>query len=211
MKKMIEYILKYTCRITSIVFPYSFVIRFKSFRTKLYTYWIYSEFKKFGEASSIGYPIYLKGGRYISIGTRTGIGLRGILTAWDNYKGDLFNPTITIGDNTSIGEDSHITAINKIKIGNNVLIGKKVTITDNGHGKATADFLVLAPLERSLYSKGPVVIEDGVWIGDKVTILPGIRIGKNSIIGANALITKNIPANCVAGGVPATVIKYIEL
>ncbi|MDR2406844.1 MAG: sugar O-acetyltransferase, partial [Bacteroidales bacterium] len=57
---------------------------------------------------------------------------------------------------------------------------------------------------------GSVVIEDNVWIGDKVTILPGVHIGYGSIIGANAVVTKDVPANCVVGGNPAKIIKVIK-
>ena len=85
-----------------------------------------------------------------------------------------------------------------------------MTITDNSHGKSDYESLSIPPILRLLHSKGPVIIEDGVWIGDKVTILPGVRIGENSIIGANALVTKDVPANCVVGGVPAKLIKIIK-
>jgi len=70
--------------------------------------------------------------------------------------------------------------------------------------------LSIPPKNRTLYSSGPVIIEDCVWIGDKVTILPNVRIGKNTIIGANSVVVKDIPGNCVAGGIPAKVIKIIE-
>jgi acetyltransferase-like isoleucine patch superfamily enzyme len=55
------------------------------------------------------------------------------------------------------------------------------------------------------------VIEDNVWIGESVVILPGVTIGKNSIIGANAVVTKSIPENSIAGGNPARIIKKIEI
>ena len=63
---------------------------------------------------------------------------------------------------------------------------------------------------RAMYSKGPIVIEDNVWIGEMVCILPNVKIGKGSIIGANAVVTKDIPAHALAGGNPAKVIKIIE-
>jgi len=150
------------------------------------------------------------GGKYISIGERCSFGKRTVLTAWCKHGVDTFTPQITIGNNVAIGDDSHITAINRIDIGNDVLTGKKITITDNMHGKSNFESLSLPPAVRPLYSKGPVIIEDGVWIGDKVSILPNVRIGKNAIIGANAVVTKDIPANCVAGGIPAKVTKTIE-
>lgn len=177
---------------------------------KFYSAWVSREFKSFGRDSVVQRHVYLIGGKYISIGNKSCVGLRAVLTAWDKYESDTFLPEIIIGNHVSIGDDSHITAINRIEIGNHVLTGKKITITDNAHGKSDFELLSLSPTARPLYSAGPVIIEDGVWIGDKATILPNVRIGKNAIIGANAVVTKDIPANCVAGGIPAKVIKIIE-
>ncbi|MEO5893098.1 MAG: DapH/DapD/GlmU-related protein [Ferruginibacter sp.] len=176
----------------------------------LYSGWLSREFKSFGKKSVIHPKGLLIGGKYISIGDKCSIGKNTAITAWDKHYSGTFTPQIIIGNNVSIGSDSHITAINKIEIGNNVLTGKKVTITDNGHGDNSLESLSLPPAFRHLYSSGPVIIGDGVWIGDKVTILPNVSIGKNAIIGANAVVTKNIPANCIAGGIPARIIKIME-
>mgnify|MGYP002933344774 FL=1 len=86
----------------------------------------------------------------------------------------------------------HIGAVNKIVIGNNVLMGSQVLIIDHAHGEGNVD-MFQAPIDRKLFSKGPIVIEDNVWIGDGVCILANVTIGCNSIIGANAVITKDIP------------------
>lgn len=209
--KKISYLsLWYIGRVCSFIYSYPLNRDINKVSCKLYSAWISKEFRSFGKDSVVQLNINLIGGKYISIGGKTFIGTRSTLTAWDKYGMDTFQPEINIGNNVSIGDDSHITAINKIEIGNNVLTGKKITITDNSHGKSNLEFLLFSPLDRPLYSAGPVYIEDGVWIGDKVTILPNVRIGKNSIIGANAVVTKDIPANCVAGGIPAKVIKIIE-
>ena len=64
-------------------------------------------------------------------------------------------------------------------------------------------------MERKLFSKGPVVIGDNVWIGDKATILAGVTIGEGAVIGANAVITKDVPAYCIAVGNPARIIKKV--
>lgn len=199
------------CRFSTYFYSYSTMRRLKNFRIVLFTHWLASELKYLGKNSSVSFPIVLKGGKYITIGENTGLGARGILTAWDTYGEKTYKPIITIGNNTSIGEDYHITAINNIQIGNDVLMGKKITITDNAHGKTDLESITIPPIKRSLETKGPVIIEDGVWIGDKVTILSNVTIGKNSIIGANALVTKDIPPNCVAGGVPAKLIKVLTL
>jgi acetyltransferase-like isoleucine patch superfamily enzyme len=67
------------------------------------------------------------------------------------------------------------------------------------------------PINRPLISKGPVIIEDNVWIGEGVCITPNVRIGKNAIVGANAVVTKDVPPNTVVAGVPARVIKLLEV
>jgi acetyltransferase-like isoleucine patch superfamily enzyme len=209
LKKIKSLFFWYFGKICAYVFPYSFYTKANNLQTKLYSGWISSEFKSFGVNSYVQQHIYLKGGEYISIGNKTFIGTRAVLTAWDKHGLDIFNPEIVIGNNVSIGDDCHITAINRIQIGNNVLAGKKITITDNSHGKSVRELLSFSPAIRPLYSPGPVIIEDGVWIGDKVTILPNVRIGENAIIGANAVVARNVPANSVVGGIPAKVIKIL--
>jgi acetyltransferase-like isoleucine patch superfamily enzyme len=78
-----------------------------------------------------------------------------------------------------------------------------VTITDNSHGRTDADSLDVPPAHRDIVSKGPVIIGKNVWIGDKATILPGVKIGDGAVIAANAVVTKDVPAKCVVAGSPA--------
>lgn len=209
-KKLINSFCWFLGMVAAFLYPYRFKTYFKIIFNKIYSVWIAKSFNSFGKDSVIQQNMNLLGGKYIFIGSKTSIGTRATLTAWDKYGFDTFSPEIIIGNNVSIGDDCHITAINRIEIGNNVLTGKKITITDNAHGKSNIESISISPLLRPLHSSGPVFIEDGVWIGDKVTILANVRIGKNAIIGSNAVVTKNIPANCVAGGIPAKVIKLIE-
>ena len=126
-----------------------------------------------------------------------------------NYAEQYFIPKISIGDNVFINSNTHIACIEKITIGNNVLIASKVYISDHSHGHSDMGSLKVPPIMRRLYSK-PVLIEDNVWIGEGVSILMGVTIGKNSIIGANAMVNKSFPPNSVIGGVPAKLIKTIN-
>lgn len=148
--------------------------------------------------------------KYISIGNgfRSLYGLR--MEAIDNYSGQKFLPDITIGDNVHVGSDCHFGCINKLSIGHNVLIASKVYISDHSHGEILAEELKIPPNSRLLFSKGPVIIENNVWIGEGVCVLPNVRIGENSIVGANAVVTKDVPKNCVVAGVPAKVIKVLK-
>ena len=135
------------------------------------------------------------------------------LTSWFqkdvviNEKQKTKNILIKIGSNCCIGAYNHITAINKILIGNGLLTGKWVTITDNSHGETDYESLLMQPTKRPMTSKGPVIIGDNVWIGDKATILAGVTIGDGAVIAANSVVTKNVPAYSVVAGVPAKVIK----
>ncbi len=175
----------------------------------LYTLWLTTAFKKIGNNVFIAYPLSLHGGKYVTIGDNFGCDQRLRLDAYDEFLGDTFHPEITIGNNVSIQKDCHIGAINKIVIGNNVLLASKVYISDHSHGEVNIEAIKLPPSQRKLYSKGPVIIEDNVWLGEGVVVLPNVTIGKNSIIGANAVVTKSIPANSVAAGNPARIIKEI--
>ena len=117
---------------------------------------------------------------------------------------------IIFGNNIQINDFVHIAAKRAVKIDDNVLIASKVFITDIEHGSYKSDENDSNPLEipkdRKL-SANPVHINKNVWIGEMVSVLPGVTIGENSIIGANSVVTKNIPANSIAVGNPAKVIK----
>ncbi len=145
-----------------------------------------------------------------SIGEGSIFGKHASLTAWSSYEGFDYSPHVSIGPKCNFGDYLHLTCIDSISIGAGVLTGKWVTITDNSHGTTEEIVESVAPHARKLHSKGPVVIEDNVWIGDKVTILPGVVIGRNSIIGANSVVTAPVPPNCVAAGIPARVISRIS-
>ena len=177
---------------------------------QVYSMWKVNEFKNAGGNIFFAFPLYLHGGKYISIGGNFVCTQRLRLEAFDEYHGDVFEPEIIIGDNVSIQNDCHIGAINKIIIGDNVLIASRVYISDHSHGEITSEALLLPPIERKLVTKGSVIIGDNVWLGEGVVILPGVTIGKNSIIGSNAVVTKSLPDNCVAAGNPAIVIKQLN-
>ena len=160
----------------------------------------------FREARIIRFPVDIRGRRFIKVakGFTTGKGCR--LEAYP--KGD--NISLFFGENVQINDYVHITAMEKVKIGNNVLIASKVYISDCSHGSYAGDENDSSPLsvpkDRPLFSKG-VEIEDNVWIGEFVSVLPGVHIGKGTIIGANSVVTKSLPPNVIAVGIPAKPIK----
>ncbi|MDB5288266.1 MAG: acetyltransferase [Mucilaginibacter sp.] len=115
-----------------------------------------------------------------------------------------------IGRNVQMNDYVHITAMNNVHIGNNVLLASKIYISDCSHGSYSGDQNdsnpEIPPIDRKLIAK-PIVIEDNVWLGEFVSVLPGVTIGKGSIIGANSVVTKNIPPYVIAVGIPAVPIK----
>lgn len=130
------------------------------------------------------------------------------LSTIENYENELFSPKLTIGNNVFINSYSHIACASAVSIGDNVLIAGKVYISDHSHGCSDLCSLKHTPMSRKLTTR-PVVIKDNVWIGESVSILMGVTIGKNCIIGANSLVNKSFPPNSVIAGVPARLIKSI--
>lgn len=178
--------------------------------TSLTTHYIIKQLKKCGKNPTILFPISSTGLKYIEIGDNFALYSRSRLEAYSKHLNTNYDPKLIIGNNVRIGSDCHIGCVNKIIIGNNVLIANKVFISDHSHGDTNVESLILPPNSRKVISKGPIVIEDNVWIGESVAIMPNIIIGKNSIIGANAVVTKDVPENCVVGGNPAKVIKKLQ-
>ena len=197
--------------IVSFFYPPSLKGRFNNLRILAYTSYWRRFFKSFGTNSRISLRVwYVCGLKHIEVGDNVSIGGGVQLTAWERHGDNQYDPSIIIGDGTSLGSQNHITAINSIVIGKNVLTGKGVLITDNSHGSISLDELKQPPSTRKLRSKGAVVIGDRVWLGDKVSVLPGVHIGEGSVIGANSVVTCDIPAYCVAVGVPARVVKVLS-
>lgn len=160
-----------------------------------------------GKGTRFGKVEYLTGHQHIQIGQNTIFLPHLFLTAWSEHDDSI---KISIGGYCSIGAYCHISTYNKGSIENHVLTGKWVSIVDNDHGETNKESLMIPPLERKLVSKGPIVIGNHVWIGDKVTILSGVTIGNNSVIAANSVKTKDVPPFSVVAGNPGKVIKVYE-
>lgn len=154
-------------------------------------------------------PTYLIGMKYFKVGKGTNFAPDAELTAWDKYKEFIYTPCVTIGKNCNFGRACHITAIGEITIGDNVLTGQYIIISDNAHGESSYDEISIPPVDRKLTTKGPVRIGNNVWIGDRVAILSGVTIGDGAIIGSNAVVTHDVPAGAVVGGVPAKLLKLM--
>lgn len=111
---------------------------------------------------------------------------------------------VTIGDYTRIG--IHNTIIGPVCIGNHVNLAQGITVTALNHNFEDAS----KRIDEQGISTKPVVIGDDVWIGANAVILPGVTIGSHCVVAAGAVVTKDVPDNCVVGGVPAKVIKSLN-
>lgn len=169
-----------------------------------------SQFNKIGIEFRPSNDYFIHNPKYIKIGSKFRFKDRFRMEAIDNYKNQLFTPSIVIGDNVAFNSDIHIGCINNIEIGDNCLFASRIFITDHNHGDSTIEMLKIIPEQRPLISKGPVIIKNNVWVGEGAAILPGVVIGENSIVSTNAVVTKDVPPNVVVGGVPAKIIKIIE-
>jgi len=116
------------------------------------------------------------------------------------------NPILRIGDNVTIGYQNEINVADKIVIGNNVRMATGVRIFDNNAHPIDPE---LRDQKIGIKDIAPVIIENGVWIGINGIILKGVKIGENSIIGAGAVVTRDVPKNCIAIGNPAIIVKMI--
>jgi acetyltransferase-like isoleucine patch superfamily enzyme len=164
----------------------------------------------YGSGFRIGKDSSLIGRSNIQIGRSVRMGNRCRIETISDHLSHKYSPRLIIGDFTAFSDDVHIGCIEEIVIGSNVLLASKIYISDHNHGVYASVGVHsnpdTAPNDRPL-SSAPVTIEDNVWIGEMVTILPGVRVGRGSIIGAGSIVTKSIDPYCIAVGNPAKVVK----
>ena len=163
----------------------------------------------FPKARLIRFPFDIRGKKYIRYGKNftTGTGCR-----LEAYKFDKKKPKLEIGNNVQINDYVHLSCAESLIIGDNVLIASKVYITDLNHGSYSGEEQSSPQeiaKERKIYTK-PVKIGNNVWIGENASVLSGVEIGENAILGANSVVTKDIPKNCIVAGNPAKVIKIFD-
>lgn len=183
-----------------------------AFKNKIFSQFIQRRFN-FGLGLLIHHDADLRGLQCAGIGNNFSVGRRARIEIIRFHNGIHFSPELIIGDNVSIQDDVHIGCIEKIIIGDGVLIASKVYISDHNHGNYSGshqDEPTTEPRLR-LVTHNPVTIGRNVWIGEMVSILPGVSIGEGTIIGANSVVVSDLPPNCIAVGVPARIIKTFDV
>lgn len=167
------------------------------------------KFGAFGERSLIMWkPTTIFNEQFIEIGVDTLIGPDVSLSAGMVPGQECITyPVVSIGDRCLIGRGSGIVGHFSIEIGNDVWTGHHVYITDQNHGYED----LTKPISQQSQPERAVKIGDGSWLGYGTVVLPGVTIGKHVVIGANSVVTRDIPDYSVAVGSPAKVIKqYID-
>ncbi len=169
--------------------------------------------RKFGiERINVGARPLLRGLSYMKIGEDFSAEDSLWLLAITRYHDQKFSPKILIGNHVRISRQVQIAATHFIEIGDNVLIGSGVLITDHNHGQYSVEHSSphIPPSLRPLDHDRRVVIGENVWLGAGVIVTPGSFIGEGAVIGANSVVIGSIPSFTVAGGLPARVIKKFD-
>ena len=177
---------------------------YHKWKEKLYTFLLRKDFGGIGKGCRISPTLHSHDLSGVFLGDYCIIRADAWIGSIKEYAGRQHNGRLEIGDCTSIGYRSHIFAAQLVRIGKHVLMANQVYISDNLHGFEDIN----SPIAwQPLTTPGPVIIEDHVWLGENVCVLPNVTIGKHSVIGSNSVVTKNIPPYSVAVGIPARVIK----
>lgn len=158
----------------------------------------------FGRKAKIIKPMRILGKRNMYIGDCVHILNGARLEAISEYAGKRLNPKLIIGDRTTIEQSCHIIATGELRIGCDCVFSAFVYIADCNHQYIPGVCINDAELEVK-----KTTIGDGCFIGIGARIMPGVTLGNNCVVGANAVVTHDVPSRAVVAGVPAKIIKYI--
>jgi acetyltransferase-like isoleucine patch superfamily enzyme len=142
----------------------------------------------------------------LQIGSRGQIRFGRFVWIGDGTKIRCHEGLVEIGDKTVFGQECTISAYQRVRIGEQCVIADRAMFIDFDHGVIDVE----TPIRRQGIYKRDVVIGSNVWIGYNACILRGVRVGDNAIVGTNSVVTRDVPANAVVGGVPAKVIRTRE-
>jgi len=175
--------------------------------SRLFTLAVKGEFDRLDRATiwwnvRLSNPSRIRIGRGVTV--RSGSWLYAVVS---DQQGHTFNPIIEIGDGVYLGHRLHLTAVNRVTIEEKAMIADTVYISDNVHEYRDVNLPIQ---EQAVISRGPLTIGAGSFIGEGARIVGSVRVGRNSVVGANAVVTKSIPDYVVAVGVPARIIRVYD-
>lgn len=165
---------------------------------------LFSGFFSLGWKVGFENQVRIDGAKYISLGNRVSLASYSFLGIVEQNKNKKSGSRLTIEDNVGIGYGTIIFAIKSIQIKKNAILSPFCFICDYNHSYTNPQRPVI---KQPIGKIRPVIIKEGSWLGTRVTVCPGVTIGKNSVIGAGSVVTKDIPDYSVAVGVPAKVVK----
>lgn len=168
------------------------------------------ECKHVGVNPQITFPCSTNELENVTIGDNFKMGKNGKIRTFSKWGDVIYHPNIIIGNNVDFEDWISIAAIDSIVIEDNVLAASFVYISDLFHGTIDRESMDISPIKRPLYAKGPIHICRNVWLGEHVCVMPNVTIGEGSIVGANSVVTKDIPPYSVAVGSPAKVIRTLK-
>ena len=189
----------------------AFCLRCSILWRNLYSAYIRHQFRQCGELKLGSTQLHLFGLRYMEFGDQVEMHFNARVQCIDYFQptDQHFKPRLILHDHVVVQAMCHIGCIDRVEIGEWSTMGARCYITDHTHGGTSREELLLPPRKRPLVSRGPVKIGKYVHLGEGVCVMPGVTIGDYSVVGAGAVVTRDIPPFSVAVGSPAKVIKQI--
>ena len=156
------------------------------------------------KGGAIDRGLYARNLDYVLVGKNIKIKQNWRIECYPTFGHQRLDPQLTIGDGAILNFGFTAFVADKITIGPNCIFAANVTLISENHGM---DPLSEVPYHAQPLTTGPISIGEGCWLGQNVCVLPGVSIGKRCIIGANAVVSKDVPDYSIAVGVPAKVVK----
>jgi acetyltransferase-like isoleucine patch superfamily enzyme len=162
--------------------------------------------------AGVGRHAKVRGSAHMAIGGGVQIGDYCWIEAVSSYGRERYRPRLVIGERVALSDLTHISCVEHIFVGNDCLLGSKIYIGDHNHGSVSdvEQILNVPPAQRPLGDAAAIVIGANTWICDGAVILPGTKIGCNSIVGANSVVRIQEDRPALIAGVPARIIRYLD-
>jgi acetyltransferase-like isoleucine patch superfamily enzyme len=151
-------------------------------------------------------PVFFGRGLELEIARRGEVRFGRFVWIGDGSKIRCHEGVVEIGEKTVMGQECTISAYQRVRIGAECVIADRAMFIDFDHGVVEVE----RPIRRQGIYKRDVEVGSNVWIGYGACILRGVRVGDNSIVGTNTVVTKDVPANAVVAGVPARIVRMRE-
>jgi acetyltransferase-like isoleucine patch superfamily enzyme len=161
-----------------------------------------------GEETYVRRPMICNEPHRLAIGSRCTIGPGLKVQTLDHWFEQRFDPKVEIGEDTYIGGNCELVSACGIRIGKGCTLSDNIYINDAAHGLDPRDGLMP---DRPLVTKGIIQIGDGSFLGRGVTVLPGVTLGMNCVVGSGSVVTRSAPEYCMLAGNPARIVARFDL